>query len=278
MTIYWIYNIPTWQLGLGITAVYIAVSLLGLLILRGWIYRTFDVHPDMNEMTGAVFSGVGVLYGLLLGLVAVATWENFDAVDEIVSKEAASVSALYRDVSGLHQPSKARMQAHIRRYLEGVIHEDWPTQRKGLVNKSGATILSNLHLELVRYKTYPGTDESLYRETLTAFNHLTEARRLRIAEVNTGIPGVFWAVIIGGSLLNIPLLYLFHTTRLSTHIFVTLIYGIFTGLMIFLTASVDNPLRGEVSVSSEAYDAILDNLPALDPEAWNHSGLGQPTS
>ncbi|HAZ42017.1 MAG TPA: hypothetical protein DCY52_07070 [Methylococcaceae bacterium] len=265
MNIYWIYDLPTWQLGLGITGIYIALSLLGLFAFRSWIYRTFDVHAEMNEMTGAVFSGVGVLYGLLLGLVAVATWENFDAVDEIVSKEAASVASLYRDISALRPPAKTMMQNHLRHYLEVVINEEWPDQKKGLVHVGGGQVLTDLHLELARYKTIAGTDESLYRETLTAFNRLAEARRVRLAEVSTGIPGVFWMVIIGGSLLNMPLMYLFHTTRRSTHITVTLIYGTFTGLMIFLTASVDNPLRGEVSVSSDAYESVLNNLFSLDP-------------
>ncbi|MEY4685392.1 MAG: hypothetical protein RLZ25_1851 [Pseudomonadota bacterium] len=269
MNIYWIYDLPTWQLGLGITSIYTLSSILGLLAFRGWIYRTFDVHAEMNEMTGAIFSGVGVLYGLLLGLVAVATWENFDAVDEIVSKEAASVAALYRDVSAMQLPAKANMQNHIRHYLEVVINEDWPNQRKGILNVKGGEILTHLHLELVRYKTTQGTDESLYREALTAFNHLCEARRVRLAEVGTGIPAVFWIVIIGGSLLNMPLLYLFHTTRLGTHVTVTLIYGVFTGLMIFLTASVDNPLRGEVSVPSDAYTSVLENLHLFDPKAKN---------
>ena len=63
--IYWIYDIPTWQLGTAIVCIYLFISLSGLLLLRGWIYRTFDVSAETNEMTNGIFSGVGVLYGLL---------------------------------------------------------------------------------------------------------------------------------------------------------------------------------------------------------------------
>jgi hypothetical protein len=36
--------------------------------------------------------------------------------------------------------------------------------------------------------------------------------------------------------------------------------AVFIGLMIFLTAAVDNPFRGEVSVSADPYRLILDSL------------------
>jgi hypothetical protein len=38
-----------------------------------------------------------LLFGLLLGLVAVATYQNYSNVGHIVDKEASSLAALYRD-------------------------------------------------------------------------------------------------------------------------------------------------------------------------------------
>lgn len=268
LDLYWIYDIPTPQLGIGIIAIYVTVSLAGLALLRGWFYRTFDITAEMNEMTNGIFSGVGVLYGLLVGLVAVAAWQNYDSVDEIVSREAAMTAALYRDVSALKSPQRERMQQHIQNYLTGVIDIAWPLHRKGQTDTEGARVLSTLHAELADYKPLPGADDDLFREALSAFNRLAEARRLRLGEVNTGIPAVFWIVIVTGALLTLPLIYLFHTTGLSTHVIVTLIYGLFMGSMIFLLIAVDNPLRGDVSISSEAYQAVLKNLANLDPQHW----------
>ena len=60
-------------------------------------------------------------------------------------------------------------------------------------------------------------------------------------------------------------IYLFYTPNLKAHILVTCLYGSFMGFMVFLLAAVDNPLRGEVSISSEPYQAVLDGLSLLDP-------------
>ena len=268
MDLYWIYDIPTLKLGLGIIGLYVGISLAGLAILRRWLHQAFDISSEMNEMTNGIFSGVGVLYGLLVGLVAVAAWQNYDSVDEIVSKEASMTASLYRDVSALHSPARERMQHQLRNYLNEVIDVAWPLHRQGKADIEGATILSQLHAELADYRPSALADDALYRESLTAFNRLAEARRLRLGEVNTGIPAVFWLVIIIGALLTLPLIYLFHTTRASTHFIVTSIYGMFMGSMIFLLVAVDNPLRGEVSISSDAYQSVLQSLESLDPNFW----------
>ena len=268
MDIYWIYDIPTWQLAIGIISLYLFIALAGLLLLRGWIYRIFDVSAETNEMTNGIFSGVGVLYGLLIGLVAVAGWENFNDVDDLVAKEAASAGALYRDISTLRQPAKAQMQAHIRHYLNEVIQVAWPLHQKGICDAEGTITLSKLHSVMTHYKPIAGADEDLFREALAAFNRLSEARRLRLGEVGTGIPVVFWIVIIGGSILTLPLIYLFHTNRLRTHIAATATYALFMGSMLFLLVAVDNPLRGEVSIPPDSFQEILDNLDSLDPEYW----------
>jgi ABC-type Mn2+/Zn2+ transport system permease subunit len=86
---------------------------------------------------------------------------------------------------------------------------------------------------------------------------------LRLASVNTGVPAVFWAVILIGAFFNIVLSYLYHTSSLKMHVLLTSIFSIFLGLMIFLVAAVDNPFRGEVSVQPDEYLYLLNGLEDL---------------
>lgn len=266
MDFYWVYDLANWQLGTAIISLYMAISLTGLFLLRDWIYRTFDVCTESNEMTNGIFSGVGLLYGLLVGLVAVASWENYNDVDEIVAKEASAVGALYRDISALRQPTKAHIQGQIVVYLNEIIHVAWPLHQKGISDTEGAKTLSDIHSELAQYRPVAGGDEDLFKEALSTFNRLSEARRMRLGEVGTGMPTVFWIIIIGGAFLNLPIIYLFHTTRLRTHVAITTIYALFMGSMIFLLVAVDHPLRGRVSIPADSYQEVLDNLDILDPQ------------
>ena len=83
---YWIYDIPVWLLGTCTIMLFITVSLLGLVVSRKWIYSKMHLSNESNEVINGYFAGVGVLYGLLLGLVAVAAWGNYENVDDIASK------------------------------------------------------------------------------------------------------------------------------------------------------------------------------------------------
>jgi hypothetical protein len=263
--VYWIYDIPSWQLGLLIILSFLIVGITGLLVSRKWVYKKFRISDDSNEAISAIFAGVGMLYGLLLGLVAVASWQNFDNVGGLASKEAASVVALYRDVSVLQEPAKQKLQQDLERYLIHVINIDWPAHQRGEIANGGAFLLSMFHGDLAAYQPNSSTQQVLLAEALSAFNKLAEMRRARMDAVSTGIPAVFWVVILVGALLTIPSIYFFHLPSMATHLAVTGMFSIFLGCMIFLVAAVDNPFRGEVSVSPEPYQAVLDNLKNLDP-------------
>ena len=264
--IYWIYDLPNWQLALGIISIYLMVAVTGLLLCRRWFYRRFTPSFESNEMTNGIFSGVGMLYGLLVGLVAVAAWGNYDSVDDLVSREASLVTSLYRDVSTLREPSRTVLREELEGYLEAVIQDEWPAHQSGLKLADGARVLTRFHQALASYQPLNAGDQSLYQEALAAFNRLSEARRLRIGAVSSGIPEVFWVVIIVGGLLTLPLIYLFYTPNVMTHLLVTSLYGTFMGFMMFLLAAIDNPLRGEVSISAEPYQSVLDSLTSLDPD------------
>ena len=262
---YWIYDIPTWALGVLVVLSFLLPALLGLVASRKWLFRTFRLSDDTNESVNGIFAGVGVLFGLLLGLVAVATWQNFDSANTLASKEASSIAALYRDVCAFPEPERDRLQDHLEKYLHFVIEVAWPAHQRGEVPNGGTILLSKFQGILTSYQPTSANQQVMLSEALTAFNKLIEARRMRMDSVTTAIPSVFWVVIIAGAFLSIVLTYTFHLPALKTHLLLTGIFSLFVGFMIFLVAALDNPFRGELSVSPESYSIVLKGLKDLDP-------------
>lgn len=266
MDFYWIYDIETWVFGLVTTLLFIFISVSGLALTRTRIYRKFRLSEETNEAVNGFFSGVGVIYGLLIGLVAVAAWENYQNADSIVSKESATIAALYRDVSTLDQPEKEELQRHLKDYLHYVINVAWPGHKRGERPRDGSRMLSRFHGTLAQYHPRNIEQQTLQAEALTAFNHLIEARRARLAAVDSGIPQVFWMVILGGTFTTIFIAYFFHFPSRLFHLILTGVFGGFVGCVVFLVAAVDNPFRGQVSISADAYIQLESALSDLDPE------------
>jgi hypothetical protein len=115
------------------------------------------------------------------------------------------------------------------------------------------------HEQLIRFEPQTPGQEILHAEALRQFNNYLEARRMRLFSVTTSIPGVMWAVVLVGALMNIALIWMFDM-KLINHLFLGGILSAFMGLMIFLIASLDNPFRGELSISPAPFEDILTHL------------------
>ncbi|GGN97150.1 hypothetical protein GCM10011610_62890 [Nocardia rhizosphaerihabitans] len=75
-----------------------------ILLSRQTVQRAFGPEPGWNETVTTVLTVGGVFYGLLLGLIAAATYESYDAAQSRVADEAAAVGTLYHEVSACPEP------------------------------------------------------------------------------------------------------------------------------------------------------------------------------
>jgi hypothetical protein len=81
--------------------------------LRRYLHPWFHRDRRANEMVGFVLSSYSVFYGILIGLIAVAAYQNFGTVSDLITREASSLGALYRDLSGYPQPDRERLQGDL---------------------------------------------------------------------------------------------------------------------------------------------------------------------
>jgi hypothetical protein len=107
---YWIYDIPAFWVIVLFEAVFVGVCWLGTLLLRPSARSWLCQEPRLNDMLAAFLQYFGVIYGLLLGLLAVATYQNRLDVEKSNANEASSLSALYRNVSAYPEPSRTELR------------------------------------------------------------------------------------------------------------------------------------------------------------------------
>ena len=99
--LYWLYDIPTLLTVALFAGVFVGVCWLGTIVSRSFVRSRFHKDRGMNEILGDFLQYFGVIYGLLLGLLAVATYQNHTDVEKAVAGEASSLAALYRDISAI---------------------------------------------------------------------------------------------------------------------------------------------------------------------------------
>ena len=256
---YWIYDIPTWTAAALFAATFVGVSWFGAIFICPLLTRFFPKQRGWNDIVGYFLSFFSVIYGLLLGLLAVATYQNLSDVDKTAALEATSLAALYRDVSSYPEPNRTELQDLLRDYTRYVIEEAWPLQRKGIVPAGGVDRITAFQNRLTIFEPQTKGQEALHAEALHQYNNLLEHRRMRLYSVKSGIPPFIWYTVVVGALINMFLVWMFDI-GFAAHLVLGGLIAFFTSTMFCLIAIMDNPYRGEISVSPEAFQLIYDGL------------------
>jgi hypothetical protein len=259
----WAYNMSPLQLALIMVAGIEAVSLFGLFLARWFVLPHLRFHDGINDAISGTVQAIGVFYGITVGLIAVGVWNTHTNAEDVVSKEAAAIGALYRDVSGYPQPVREMFQNDLRAYTHALIEQIWPAQQEARTLDVGTRLMDAFQSRLYSYEpTTPG-QTALHSETLRAFNNLIGYRRLRIDAVTGSLSAVMWAVIWVGAVISISVAYLYRIEDPRIHTILVALMAGFLGVVLFMIVINDRPFIGKNSIQPHSYQLILNQL--LEP-------------
>jgi len=255
----WAYDMPNWQVASIFSGASVALMWAGIIFVKPLLRLLFSRQEDINTVVGNAVSAFSVFYGLLLGLISVATYQTYSSLSDNVAHEASVIASLYRDFSIYDAPMRGELQAAMRSYVRTTIDVDWPVQQRGLVPTEGSTKVTALFKKLANYEPPRLSQQLLHAEALREFSSFVEARRTRLANITSGIPGVLWYVVLMGGAINILLFWMFDM-RFMLHVVIGGIVAFFLGVMIFIIVALDVPYRGTVSVSAFPLEEVYSTL------------------
>lgn len=253
----WLYDLPSWLFALLTMGLFVSLSWAGLFLFHRRLHQGKLATLIDNGTVGWFFSGVTVLYGLLLGLLTVATWGNFTQATQLASREAASIAVLYRDLSAYPPAQRVHLQTQLREYTQFIVQQSWPLQQRGLIHDGESQKLVDLQGPLMAYEPTSEGGIIIHAQAIQTFNSLVELRRLRAESIGGSVLGVIWQVVLLGGLITLVFSYFFLVKSFWFHGLLISLLGSVIGLLIFLIAALDHPYWGEVSVSPAAYELVL---------------------
>lgn len=258
----WLYEVSPRIAALIMVIVIESLALIGLVLVRRFVIPRLHYHDGANDAVSGTVQAIGVFYGITVGLIAVGVWNTNSNASDLVSKEAASLGSLYRDVSEYPSPVRDELRAKLREYTLYVIDEAWPAQRKGHGQEitGGVKILNDFQSKLYSFQPANTSQSAFHSETLRAYNNLIEYRNLRIDAVGGGLSMVMWSVIWVGAAISIGIAYFFNIPDLRLHAILIMLMGGFLAMVLFMIVINDKPFYGAVSISSDPYKLILERL------------------
>ncbi len=238
----------------------VAIAVGFLAITRVSIRRHFNISDDTDDTVQFYAGAIAAFYGIALAFITVANWENYTRAQSIISAEASSVGALYRDLGGYPQPLQDDLRARLKDYLEFVVNQSWPAQKQGTVLPGSVEILNQFQDALLQFQPANEGQKIVHEETFGQYNNFLNYRRQRIDFVDAALPSILWIIILGGAIITIFVTYFFYVPNVRLHIMLIVCYATLIAVVIYFTALMENPLRGPVGIAPDSYQLIIDSL------------------
>lgn len=266
-----VFDLPLLIIGIAVVGLVCIFALIGLVLVRRYIWPRLHVQESDSEFTGAMLQAVMALYGLAVALIAVSVWQSYSDASKVVSQEAAAIGALYRNVSLYPDPLRSELQQLISDHVSHIIHEAWPLQRQGKVPTIGAEVAKLLRA-FSSFEPVTEGQKLQHAETLHAFNYVVLVTRLRLDVGRTGLSGILWVVIVMGALIGLSSCFFFKVKDVRLHGIQVTLLAVFIGLVIFMILAFDRPFRGDLGLGPEPFRLLQDQL--MKPELQTPGGAG----
>jgi hypothetical protein len=249
-------DLPVAQMATVVCIAFVGITWVGAIFVRPFFRLLVRSQPDLNTLLGNFVSIYGVFYGILMGLLAVAAYQNQAEVEQAISSEATSLGALFRSVSAYPEDVRRPIQETIRTYTQFVIEDEWPAMRQGQFIRSGMPLINRLQEQLSAYEPATWGQYVLHQEATQQFYRFYELRAVRLYSATTGIPGIMWYVVLLGALVTIFLVWLFEMSLIA-QFFLGGLMSFFIGTMISLILVLDRPLRGDFGIGPRVFQLLL---------------------
>jgi Protein of unknown function (DUF4239) len=236
------------------------VALAGLEVVQRLVPAT--LRQRHNDVAGFIYAALGVIYAVLIALVVIAVWEEYDAASVTVEQEANAVAERLPEPEGSHIQELARSYAH------EVVDKEWPLMEQGQAplmtseegTPAGWTLIDEIRANLQEFQPQTPADAQLYAEGLDQVQRLADARRMRLVAAEEGVPGVLWSVLIFGGIAAVSFTYLFGLENTWAHRLMVLTLASVIGLVLFTIGAMEHPFSGGARIGTGAFDLVLERF------------------
>src|SRR5215204_1963207 len=220
-----------------------------------------EKRQQHNDVAGFLYAVIGVVYAVLLALLVIAVWEQYQKANETVEGEADSVADIAWLAHRLPEAERYQLQEHARSYAQEVVDEEWPLMEQGIEGQRGTpeawNLIDDMRATLQDFEPSTAAEQNVHAEGLDQIDRLGDDRRIRFVAAEESIPGVLWAVLVFGAVVAVGFTYLFGLRNSWAHRLMVMSLTAVIVLVLFTIGVMEHPFSGGASIEPEAFELIL---------------------
>jgi hypothetical protein len=221
-------------------------------------------RQEHNDVAGFLYAVVGVIYAVLLALLIIAVWEQYERANVTVESEANALAEIAWLAHRLPEPERHVLQEDARTYAQEVVDTEWPRMEQGLEGvrsfPEGWDLIDDIRATLQEVEVGTQADQALYAEGLDQIERLNDARRMRFVAAEEGLPAGLWAVLVFGGVVAVGFTYLFGLQNSWAHRLMVMSLTAVIALVLFTIGVMEHPFSGGARLEPEAFELILERF------------------
>jgi hypothetical protein len=241
-----------------VVSLFVAAAVGGLVLVQRLV--PIERRLEHNDVAGFIYAVLGVAYAVLLGLMVVAVWQDWEEARDSTTQEANELAAVFWLAHGLPEPEGRHIQTLARDYARVEVRQEWPLMQHGKRSPKAYELLDEMRASVEALHPTNDAQTILYDNLLGRLHELGDARRARLLQAEEGLPAILWAVLLVGGGITVGFTYLFGLRSTTVHVLMVAALALIIGLVLFTVAALDYPFRGDIRIGPEAFEQTLGNF------------------
>ena len=234
-----------------------AVSLLPYILAQKFLLSRADGHS--KELAGSIIFRVGALHSLILALVFAQELLNFNDAQHTMTREATLVGNIYYDLGRYDEFTTKSARTDLIEYTNIVLNREWEMLAADTrLDEQAWDKWESAYLKILDLVPTNTRQEALKGIML---NQIREISELRINRENASLAGtnkLFLFAAIGG-IMVISIGY-FPYPPTTVNLTLLLIFGIYTGFIIYFILAFSNPFSGAGYIEPIEFQRLYEGM------------------
>lgn len=258
-------NLPLLRFLLGLSDMSLRLALVVLVLsvcfafyyLFQLIFRKYLFNRDHSSYAGYIYNAMGVVFSLVFAFITVLVWQNYNGVNDAVTKEASNLNNIYRLYSAFPPEIDTAGKAAIRDYTHSIIEEDWPLLSKDQFNIASYQKFLKIESEIIRYQPKTAGEINAHQQMLRLITDSAELRRSRVYNAKFALDPPAWVGLVSSALVFLFFSCLFEMKSREIHLLLILFLGLtIVGVLYFLVLYI-HPFLGPMAIQPTPFQNLL---------------------
>jgi hypothetical protein len=242
----------------------IVAALAGQFLVRRFVpLKVLSAH---TTVAGIVYATLAVIYGVILGQVVVAAWDDFLDAEQAVNEEAAALVSLYRLAEGWPAADRDPFQQAVTGYALDVLENEWPAMKLGrlTVTPGGYPPLVAIWQAAEAVQDEPTRASAEFASAIETLTELQKARSTRLVIGDHGLPPPLWTGLVAGAVVTVAFAYLL---AVENPLVQSMMLGALAGLialLLFLAHVLEHPFQHGSGIEPIAFEVMLVETERVD--------------